>query len=482
LLADEPAASPGPSVVAAWDEQLRRPVWLHFVATAVALPAWRRDLARSARLRWLAGRRSESAAWDAYEAVEGQSFLETVATPQPWRSVRGWLRDLSGEIETGLQDGSLPALGLDRLWVGTDGRIRLLDWPAPGVALGSDASTPPDAAPVDLASAERFLDLVARTSLAGQATVLAERGDRPAALVPLAASQFLEDLEGARFTSAPEMAAHASAIVRGPTAVSRGRRALHLALAGLPPLFTAFALWLLVFVLVPFVTSGKADLFNYVFSLSRLQLLDTAPDTAETRAIREAREIDIAARFPQFLHAPPESSPVERGLRPEVQALIRRIRANHPNPSTEEVRRAREILAPLVAKERAEAQRTETAMVRSVRQIWPELLLIAWAAFAAVGFLLALVVRGGLMLRLLGIAAVDRTGREVRRSRSALRALAAWFAIVAAMIARASVGPQYGSWVAAPLVLLFLGGAVYAIVRPERGLQDRLAGTWLVPR
>jgi hypothetical protein len=27
-----------------------------------------------------------------------------------------------------------------------------------------------------------------------------------------------------------------------------------------------------------------------------------------------------------------------------------------------------------------------------------------------------------------------------------------------------------------------LAGAVVALIRPERGLQDRLAGTWIVPR
>jgi hypothetical protein len=32
------------------------------------------------------------------------------------------------------------------------------------------------------------------------------------------------------------------------------------------------------------------------------------------------------------------------------------------------------------------------------------------------------------------------------------------------------------------LIAVFLVGAVYAIVHPQRGWQDRLAGTWLVPR
>lgn len=123
-LLDGAEGQSGPGLLRGWDVRLRRPVWLHLVPAGFALPEWRRDLARPARLRWLAGRRDESASWDAYEAVDGRSFLATVETPQPWKVVRAWLCDLSREIETGRHDGSLPALGLDRLWVGSDGRIQ----------------------------------------------------------------------------------------------------------------------------------------------------------------------------------------------------------------------------------------------------------------------------------------------------------------------------------------------------------------------
>jgi hypothetical protein len=35
-------------------------------------------------------------------------------------------------------------------------------------------------------------------------------------------------------------------------------------------------------------------------------------------------------------------------------------------------------------------------------------------------------------------------------------------------------------WV--PALLVLLAGAIVTILRPERGIQDRLAGTWIVPR
>ena len=33
-----------------------------------------------------------------------------------------------------------------------------------------------------------------------------------------------------------------------------------------------------------------------------------------------------------------------------------------------------------------------------------------------------------------------------------------------------------------PLLLLWIGAAVYAVIRPNRGLHDWLAGTWVVLR
>lgn len=344
-LVGDSASVPRSGVFSAWDDKLRRPVWIHFVAGGAAVPGVRRELARPARLRWLVGKRSGITSWDAYEAVDGGSFLQAVESPKRWGVVRGWLRDLSEEVRVGLADGSLPALGLDRLWVGSDGRIRLLDWPAPGSGYESDGSERADPTPADLAAAQRFLALVAHTALAGRPTLESNRDARPSPPLPLAASAFVSSLGGARFTSAGEIAAKASAIASGPTTVSRGRRALPLALSG--PLFLTAA-----------------------------------------------------------------------------------------------------VLAPL----------------------------------AVIPILMALIVPGGPMLRLVGIAIVDRAGRETRRWRSALRAFVAWSLVGGGPLVQVIIGPQYGVWVAGSMLLLFLAGVVYAVVRPERGIQDRITGTWLVLR
>ena len=93
-------------------------------------------------------------------------FDTWVMRAQSWDTVRGWLCDLAEEMHAGLRDGSLPALELDRVWIGNDGRARLLDWPAPNDHPDlADSPLPRQA--VDLPQAERFLYRVAVSALEG---------------------------------------------------------------------------------------------------------------------------------------------------------------------------------------------------------------------------------------------------------------------------------------------------------------------------
>jgi hypothetical protein len=32
------------------------------------------------------------------------------------------------------------------------------------------------------------------------------------------------------------------------------------------------------------------------------------------------------------------------------------------------------------------------------------------------------------------------------------------------------------------LLAVFIAGAIWAVLHPSRGIQDRIAGTWIVPR
>jgi hypothetical protein len=136
------------------------------------------------------------------------------------------------------------------------------------------------------------------------------------------------------------------------------------------------------------------------------------------------------------------------------------------------------------------------------------------------GLLSALVARGGIALRLMSIAVVTRTGTLASGSRVRLRAVLSWLPVLAAAAAAfagraplVTFTPQAAPFFAiapnlppvfptnlpaiffpdepsilfvrvaiiAVALVVFAVGAVSAVIRPERGLQDRLAGTWLVP-
>ncbi|HEY6358205.1 MAG TPA: hypothetical protein VIX35_08165, partial [Vicinamibacterales bacterium] len=98
--------------------------------------------------------------------------------------------------------------------------------------------------------------------------------------------------------------------------------------------------------------------------------------------------------------------------------------------------------------------------------------------FAVLGLAWAVALRGGFWLRACGIAVVMDHGDEVSRTRAAFRALVAW-SWVPVQVAALFFGM---SLLTAPIWLIKAVAVVWAAVSPERGLQDRIAGTYLVPR
>ena len=140
-------------------------------------------------------------------------------------------------MHAGLRDGSLPALELDRVWIGNDGRARLLDWPAPNDHPDlADSPLPRQA--VDLPQAERFLYLVAVSALEGH--VLADTHlhvRTPRVPLPMPATDCLAKLGEQRFTTSEEMLTALMSAARGSAAISRTKRAAHLSLCAIPTIF-----------------------------------------------------------------------------------------------------------------------------------------------------------------------------------------------------------------------------------------------------
>jgi hypothetical protein len=104
--------------------------------------------------------------------------------------------------------------------------------------------------------------------------------------------------------------------------------------------------------------------------------------------------------------------------------------------------------------------------------------------FSAIG---AVTTGSGFTFRPFGAMLVNKRGKRPSRVRALWRAIVTWTPVVLAL-ALFALQPKHGD--ARPSVLalqyaLMLGmaaAAVWAILRPSRSIQDRLSGTWIVPR
>ena len=154
------------------DPVLTRPVWIRSATGDVpdVSPA-RRALNRPTRLRWLAGRRDGTDAWDAYSGMPGLPLLETCRTPRPWAEVRWWLLSLAQECLAASRESTLPPRRLERVRVVAGGLAYLVDDPphdAADVALDTEPTLDDQRVPVACCG-DRTGPLAARTGMAGRA-------------------------------------------------------------------------------------------------------------------------------------------------------------------------------------------------------------------------------------------------------------------------------------------------------------------------
>jgi hypothetical protein len=153
--------------------------------------------------------------------------------------------------------------------------------------------------------------------------------------------------------------------------------------------------------------------------------------------------------------------------------------AEHPAPTEQEIADADAALEPHLSQFRT------AAMPRPI--IMTAILLAVYVCLPAL--IAALLFRSGLLLRMAGIAFVRWDGKRASRLRVLWRALVAWGPLLLVPIGltllRGDPDPTVFSGM--PLVLylccgLFGALAVLSVALPQRGLPDRLAGTWPVPR
>jgi serine/threonine protein kinase len=462
-------------LVVGFDPVLRRQVWIHVVSPgAHPISPVRRDVSRTGRLHWLTGRRNGFDNWDAFEAPDGQPLLQALRGPAPqWSTLKSWLLDLAAELVASAGDGSTPSLHLDRLWIRDDGRLVLLDFPAPGLETGDTDPTTTDLSPVQL------LSVVAERIAPAHASRM---------LMPLSARTLLSSWSR---QSPPSLAEAHSGLVRvAATAdhLRRARRALPMVLASVPLLG-----------MIAFTTLVMVPMMNRFFGpetremLSLLEMLYPPTPPAGSRlvdpGVRQAMETYVAGQHRARLTDNGFwNSPVMQDVSARLRKTAEGVAARYPSVSREDVARATTTIAPELERLRGR-QRQE-----SFFDLSGIIVMVATAAFLLLILLLSivssLIVPGGVFTRMLGHAVVRRGGTEIGRTMSLTRVLVAWAPAIAWLLYLAS-SPKVQGFVPMPpspllgtfVTLAALGiGAALTSARPERGPHDWLLGTRVVPR
>ena len=468
-------------LVLGYDTKLLRRVWIRKApADAAPVTAALRNAARRGRLRWLQGRRNGDA-WDAYEAVPGTAFVNLLRIPQPWKRVRCWLLDMAAEVDAASRDGSLPAqFSLGHLWITADSRAKLLDFPAPG------ADQP--AEPIAGSEPHVFLNQIAISALEGRVVSAEEARTCEARVpVPLPARSVLRELREAPDVGA--IAARLHPLTEQVPAIMRRRR-----------------LGLIAGCVIPALIMGGTSLVGIMLSTSwhrqnpDVMLLRSAltihermqqgkfPDGVDPGIGVEPAEIFIAGRFGRVVNDPRVwSSPFASSLFSAKQrASAARIVARHPEPAPEEMARARAALGPALNKdgELKRASRVRKPEKQNVNVVakWPFALAgFIWAAFLSLAA--ALLFRGGLLMRALGIAVVRGDGSDASRGLIFWRACVAWSWMPLGSFAVFLLSPLIGATATVvTIVSLIVAVGVWSAALPDRSLPDRISGTWLVPR
>ena len=434
-------------------------------------------MSRPGRLYWLAGHRSATENWDAFEAPRGEPFL-TAPPTSDWRQVHRALSSLATELDASAHEDRDTRLSLAQVWRRADGQLVLLDfsWPAP---VAPDANQTLE--PVEL--------------LAAVSTRAFAPTTEPAA--PLSGTTLLHRLATGAPPALGDVKAELLRLASVPRRPSRVRRALPMVMAAMP----VAVLLLIVTVMLPMLARSLGGERNVIGSTQTFLrwmtwLTDAGADAEfKTEEQRIAAEQYVAAHFGAQLTSDEFWNTQTPPMEPFVGMRRRaaEIAARYPAVSPDELARASAIVAPQIhelADQRADISANFPAGGEALRG------LIA-SGFASIpvlvsivfGLISVLAVPGGLVTRALRHAVVRRDAREIGRLRSAVRFLVAWSPALAwiacvgvPMFSEPRVSPDVAFVVGSLAFLLMAAGVAWTIAVPGRGPHDRIVGTWVVPR
>ena len=441
--------SPRDAVLYGTDAALERPVWL-WLRESEEPSRPRRDVARPGRARWLGGGEHQGRRWDAFVATSGCLLTDLIARRGrlPWRDASTILDQLADELQTAQREGTLPpTLSPQQVWVQPSGRVTLLDMP------------PRDATPTR--TAFELLQVLAIHMLE---TKPRERDTKPIrAPVPAHAAEVLTKLMAGSFNELGEFRDALRATHDYPEQISWPGRALQAALCGLfcfPGLLMMFATGPTLLALTLYWTAvGQAQvplLVPDALHHQRVVSLHLQKDTILQTALWPAR--------------PGLSNVWSRVYRGAEEEMLLRMEDLTSGP------------APAM-----KAMLENGWLILAMGLVWP----VVWAAGSAL-------TRGGLSLWLVGIRLLDGQGQRAAWWRCFLRSLLVWGPVGLLLgmslwidIWRYAHGGQFSTpsiftawisqlcwWGALALLPLYVA---LAVMRPNRGPHDRLAGTYPVP-
>ncbi len=419
------------------DARLGRFVWIHRKLNAPgALSSARRQLSQPTRLRWLAGDET----WDAFEAPDGRAF-DSAGRPESWRRLSVWLADLARDLEAAEAGDVVPLLSLDRLWLLADGRVMLLDFRAPGAVVADQPSR----------SVPGFLARLADSSRA--------EGARPRSIT-LVANALRDDWMTTRAA-----AAILQKLSHEPLELSRWRRSLPILVCALPAIIFAAGSWL--------EATSSLDKYEQPDAALRLLLQQMSPYETLTGPPAEVKQLRqfVAESFRTDLAEGPAFWATRRGRsfsreRAAIEHTARWFTPETPEQAVAARTTADKWLRTERDRERARwPQATGWNQVATYASHAAEILVLFAIASFAIAF-----VSVPFLFRNANLALQDHEGLDAGLGRRVVRAVVTWSPLLLIPVN-----------VIAALGILAVG-AVYAVVSPERSIQDRLAGTFVAPR
>jgi len=301
-------------------------------------------------------------------------------------------------------------------------------------------------------------------------------------MLPLSACVLLRRWSHEPPRSLEEAQAQLREAAAAPERVSRWRRAVPIAMAAAPILFFGLMVLALLPADIRILTGEEIEVVGL---LSVLQT-DLPPGSPMSRPEnRVALETYLAGQHGAVLRDTSlwSNPTLQNQNGPVLGRMASDIATRYPSVTKEEVARSLQTIQPFLGRElhqRGVGVKNAALFLASMITAGASVVVLLFSVVSSIA------VRGGVATRSIGLAVVTQDGKEISRWRSLARTLIAWLPMLVASVPM----PALISQGQGPAVLVSVGvalaamiaGVVWTIAAADRGLHDRIAGTWVVPR